>query len=177
MGHDARQLDARRVVQDAGDVQQAGQLGPGQAGAAAAAVDLDEDREGVAVLRRIGDRPGDGKIVGDDAQIDAAAAQLGDGRQLGRHDAHAIEDVLEAAVGEIARLGQGRDGDAPVMALDRHAADLDRFRRLEMRTQHDAGIAQPLAHALEVAAQDRPVENEGGRRQVVEGLGGHRGEY
>ena len=99
------------------------------------------------------------------------------GRQLGRHDAHAIEDVLEAAVGEIARLGQGRDGDAPVMALDRHAADLDRFRGLEVRTQHDAGIAQPLAHALEVAAQDRPVENEGGGRQVIEGLGGHVGEF
>ena len=72
MGHDARQLDAGRVVQDAGDVEQAGQLGLGQAGAAAAAVDLDEDREGVAVLGRIGDRLGDGEIVGDDAQVDAA---------------------------------------------------------------------------------------------------------
>ena len=59
-------------MQDAGDVEQAGQLGIGQAGAAAAAVDLDEDREGVAVRRRLGDRPGDGEIVGDDAQIDAA---------------------------------------------------------------------------------------------------------
>ena len=59
------------------------------------------------------------------------------------------------------------------MALDRHAADLDRFRRLEMRPQHDAGVAQPVAHALEVAAQDRTVENEGGRRKVVERLGGH----
>ena len=71
MGHDARQLDARRVVQDARDVEQAGQLGIGQAGAAAAAVDLDEHREGVAVRGRVGDRLGDGEIVGDHAQIDA----------------------------------------------------------------------------------------------------------
>ena len=92
---------------------------------------------------------------------------------LDGHDADAVEDVLEAAVGEIARLGQGRHGDAAVMAFDRHAADLDRFRGLEMRSQHDACIAQALAHALEVAAQDCPVENEGGGRQVIEGLGGH----
>ena len=173
MGHDARQLDAGRVVQDARDVEQAGQLGIGQAGAAAAAVDLDEDREGVAVRRRLGDRPGDGEIVGDDPQIDAAAAQLGDRRQLGGHDADAVEDVLEAALGEIACFGERRDGDAAVMALDRHAADLDRLRGLEVRPQHDAGLAQAVAHALEVAAQDRPVENEGGRRQVVDCLGGH----
>ena len=101
------------------------------------------------------------------------AAQFGDGWQLGGHDTHAIEDVLEPALGEIAGLGQGRHGDAAVMALDRPAADLDRLRRLEVRAQHDAGIAQPIAHALEVAVEDRAVENEGGRRQVVDCLGGH----
>ena len=42
MGHHARQLDARARLQDARDVEQAGQLGIGQAGAAAAAVDLDQ---------------------------------------------------------------------------------------------------------------------------------------
>ena len=65
MGHDARQLDAGRLVQDAGDVEQAGQLGAGQAGATGAAVDLDEDGEGVAVRGGLGDGPGDGEIVGD----------------------------------------------------------------------------------------------------------------
>src|SRR6266540_4344371 len=62
------------------------------------------------------------------------------------------------------------------MAFNRHAADFDRFRGLEVRAQHDAGGTQPFAHALEVAAQDCPVENEGGGRQVIEGLGGHDGE-
>ena len=31
-------------------------------------------------------------------------------------------------------------------------------------------VAQPVAHALEVAAQDGAVENEGGRRKVVDRL-------
>ena len=170
MGHDAGELDARRGMQDARDVEQAGQLRLRQAGAAAAAVDLDEDRKRVAARRGGGDRPRDGEVVGDDPQVDAAAAQLGDRRQLRRHDADAIEDVREAAVGEIACLRQRRHGDAAVMAFDRHAADLDGFGGLEMRPQHHAGAAQAVAHALEVAAQDRPVENEGGGRQVVDRL-------
>jgi hypothetical protein len=107
------------------------------------------------------------------AQIDAAAAQLDDRGQFRGHDAHRIEDVREAAIGEIAGLGQGRDGDAAIMAFDRPAADLERLRRLEVRPQHDAGRAQAIAHALEVAIEDCPVENEGGRRQVVDCLAGH----
>ena len=121
-------------MQHAGDVEQPRQLGIGQAGAAAAAVDLDEDGEGVAVLRGLGDRPGNGKIVRHDAQIDALAAQFGHRRQLGGHDTHGIENVLEAALREITRLGEGRDGDSAVMALDRHPADLHGFCGLEMRT-------------------------------------------
>ena len=77
----------------------------------------------------VGDRPGNGEIVRHDAQIDALAPQFGHRRQLGRHDADGIENVLEAALGEIARLGEGRDGDAAVMAFDRHAADLRRISR------------------------------------------------
>ncbi len=73
-------IDARCAMQDAGDVEQARKRGTGQARAAAAAVDLDEDGEGVAVHGRRSDRPGHGEVVGDDAQVDAAAAQLGDGR-------------------------------------------------------------------------------------------------
>jgi hypothetical protein len=69
--HHARQLDAGRRMQHARDVEQAGQLGIGQAGAAGAAVDLDEHRECVPVRRRVGDRPGDHQVVGDDAQVDA----------------------------------------------------------------------------------------------------------
>jgi hypothetical protein len=56
------------------------------------------------------------------------------------------------------------------MALDRHAADCTDFAVLRCGAQCNAGLAQPVAHALEVAAQDGAVENEGGRRQVVERL-------
>jgi hypothetical protein len=100
MGHDARQFDARRLVQDARDVEQAGQGGIGEASPAAAAVDLDEDGEGVAVRRRRGDGLGHAEIVRDDAQVHAAPAQFRHRAQLGRDDADAVEDVLEAAVGE-----------------------------------------------------------------------------
>ncbi len=65
MGHDAGEIDARRLVQDARDVEQAGQRGIGKTGAAAAAVDFDEHRERVAVLRRVGDGLRHGEIVGD----------------------------------------------------------------------------------------------------------------
>jgi len=131
--HDARQLDAGRTVQHAGNVDQPRQLGIGQAGAAAAAVDLDEDGEGVAVLRGVRDRPGNGKVVRHDTQIHALTPQLGHRRQFGGYDTHGIENVLETALREITRLGEGRDGDSAVVALDRHPANLHGFCGLQMR--------------------------------------------
>jgi hypothetical protein len=65
----------------------------------------------------------------------------------------------------------------PVMALDGHAADLDRLGSLEVGPQHHTCMTQALAHALEVAAQDRPVENEGGGRQVVDCLCSHGSDF
>ncbi len=124
MGHHACELDAGRRVEHARDVHEPGQRGVRQACAAAAAVDLDEDREGIAVRRCVGDRLGDHEVVGDDAQVDALATQFGHSIELGRHHAHAVEDVLEAALSEIARLGEGGDRNTPIVTFDRHAADL-----------------------------------------------------
>ena len=85
VGHHTRKLDARRVVQDAGNVEQAGQLRIGQAGAAGAAVDLDEDREGVAVpsLHRRSPRQPD-RLSVTMRRLTPLSAQLGHGRQAWR---------------------------------------------------------------------------------------------
>ena len=79
MGHHTGEFDTGCFVQHPTDIEQARQGGEGQACAPAAAVDLDEDGEGVAIDGRRRDGVRHGQVVGDDMQVHALAAQLGDG--------------------------------------------------------------------------------------------------
>ena len=80
----------------------------GDAAAGLADIDLDQRLERAGMR---GDGAGDLDVVGDDLHRGAGGVQRGDGIQLRRGDADGVDLVAPAGLGEVARLGQGADGD------------------------------------------------------------------
>jgi len=119
-----------------------------------ARVDLDQN----AQRNTLGFREGsDGacrfEVVGDQLQVHAAPKQGRHALQLRRNDADGIEQVAEPGIGQAFRFGQGRNGKAARLALDREPRDVHRFCRLQVRAQRQAAAAHRLRHGREVRDQ------------------------
>lgn len=134
MDHDAGETRARPGMQRPGDRHQRVGLRR-NATPPLAAIDLDQHVEDDAEILAAG---GNGlrrlQVIGDDGESHARLDQRRRLAELRRRDADGVEDVLEAVGGEVLGLLQGRDGDAAEMTIDRHAGDVHRLGRLQVRT-------------------------------------------
>ncbi len=97
-----------------------------------AAIDLDQERERDAIVRRE-DRRSRGDIERVGHQNEIASGLALDARRMGefcRHDAGGAENVAIAAAGEILGFLQRRDRDAERRSRGGNARNVERFRGL-----------------------------------------------
>ena len=171
MSHHPREARSGPVGKTTSDLDQKPVLGS-NTGAMTIGIDLDQclDRHAFRAAEPL-HGVGGFDAVEDDSKPASAPEELGNLRQLHGRDSDGVDDVAHALAEEIARLGEGRDGDRHVGPAGKHLDHLDRFRRLHMRPHHDSEIAHSGAHPLGVRLQLAPVEDQRRCRQIEDGLG------
>ena len=169
VGLDAAIVEAVRRVD--GEGQRHRLVGLGDAGAAHAGIDVDDDAE---ARRRPARGPAHGRgqgvdvgrVVDDDGQIRRAVRQGGEARELrraddGRRDVHARDVAGDHRLG----LAQTGAADAKRAAGALAAGDGARFMGLGVRPDRDAGVGAEPCQRGHVALEPIEVEDEGRRRQ------------
>ncbi|MNT00799.1 hypothetical protein D3C72_1352430 [compost metagenome] len=172
MGEHAREPGAGALVlsplaQCCGDVEQR-RVCRLDARAVAVGIDLDQHRHVERALATPGgERVGGLDVVQQQGERCAAPHEVFDMRQLGRDDAHRVQDVTPAVVEEIAGFLQGGYGDGRTRCANA-GRDVGGLVGLGVRPQRDAGRRKAVAQPRDIALHLESVQDKDRRFECLQ---------